>query len=189
MIVFAVYSAFMSLIDTYFSGLLHCHWGDWIQSIGTRPQQNKTRCNRVHNHWDVVCIVFWRLCNSSQYSARRDPQILQENNRGYICMQSSSPVLCRIPSMNTETHKDEYVAQNVRRVLLHFVLYMQCMPSRLYHWHCGNCEKEKWLKYVDKIHRYLKCNHNKTKHNETVCILHGIYSVSTVVWWERGIYR
>ena len=73
-------------------------------------------------------------------------------------------------------------------VVIHWLIFPY--PSGLLHWHCGNltiapCSASKatlmnmdtyfmWIHY-ERLH-----NHNKAKHNKTVCIFLGIYCTSVV---------
>ena len=62
-------------------------------------------------------------------------------------------------------------------VVIHWLIFPY--PSGLLHWHCGNLTiapvpaKQPWWIWINtscELH-----NHNKTKHNKTVCIFLGIY--------------
>ena len=72
-------------------------------------------------------------------------------------------------------------------VAIHWLIFPY--PSGLLHWHCGNLTiapvpaKQATLMNMDKYlmwnHYELLHNHNKTKHNKTVCIFLGIYCYLT----------
>ena len=59
-------------------------------------------------------------------------------------------------------------------VVIHWLIFPY--PSGLLHWHCGNLTM--WIDY-ERLH-----NHNKAKHNKTVCIFLGIYCT----WWPCTLY-
>ena len=87
----------------------------------------------------------------------------------------------------------QYIPRNMHTVfaLLCFVVVIHWLffpyPSGLLHWHCGNLtsasnatlmnmdEYFMWIHY-ERLH-----NHNKTKHNKTVCIFIGIYCSSKIL--------
>ena len=62
-------------------------------------------------------------------------------------------------------------------------------------WHWGSCiapvsVKQPWRIRVNVPHESTKnwwYNHNKTKHNQTVCIFYGIYSVNCLPYMMIGI--
>ena len=70
-------------------------------------------------------------------------------------------------------------------VVIHWLIFPY--PSGLLHWHCGNLTiapvpaKQPWImdKYFMWIHYERLHNHNKAKHNKTVCIFLGIYCSTT----------
>ena len=69
-------------------------------------------------------------------------------------------------------------------VVIHWLIFPY--PSGLLHWHCGNLTiapvpaKQPWWiwKYFMWIHYERLHNHNKAKHNKTVCIFRGIYYIT-----------
>ena len=71
----------------------------------------------------------------------------------------------------------QYIPRNMHTVfaVLCFVVVIHWLifpyPSGLLHWHCGNLTD----KYLMWIHYERLHNHNKAKHNKTVCIFLGIY--------------
>ena len=84
----------------------------------------------------------------------------------------------------------QYIPRNMHTVfaLLCFVVVIHWLifpyPSGLLHWHCGNLTiapvpaKQPWwiwIKYFMWINYERLHNHNKAKHNKTVCIFLGIY--------------
>ena len=79
----------------------------------------------------------------------------------------------------------QYIPRNMHTVfaLLCFVVVTYWLifpyPSGLLHWHCGNLASKATLMNMDKyfmwIHYERLHNHNKAKHNKTVCIFLGIY--------------
>ena len=84
----------------------------------------------------------------------------------------------------------QYIPRNMHTVfaLLCFVVVIHLTdfpyPSGLLHWHCGNLAiapvpAKATLMNIDKyfmwIHYERLHNHNKAKHNKTVCIFLGIY--------------
>ena len=82
----------------------------------------------------------------------------------------------------------QYIPRNMHTVfaLLCFVVVIHWLifpyPSGLLHWHCGNltiAPVPATLMNMDKyfmwIHYERLHNHNKAKHNKTVCIFLGIY--------------
>ena len=86
----------------------------------------------------------------------------------------------------------QYIPRNMHTVfaLLCFVVVIHWLifpyPSGLLHWHCGNLTiapvpaKQPWwiwIKYFMWIHYERLHNHNKAKHNKTVCIFLGIYCI------------
>ena len=96
----------------------------------------------------------------------------------------------------------QYIPRNMHTVfaLLCFVVVIHWLifpyPSGLLHWHCGNLTKVQNVLYtgvdfffaskatlmnMDKyfmwIHYERLHNHNKAKHNKTVCIFLGIYCI------------
>ena len=68
-------------------------------------------------------------------------------------------------------------------VVIHWLIFPY--PSGLLHWHCSNLTiapvpaKQPWWmdKYFMWIHYGRLHNHNKAKHNKTVCIFLGIYCI------------
>ena len=67
-------------------------------------------------------------------------------------------------------------------VVIHWLIFPY--PSGLLHWHCGNLTiapmpaKQPWWIWINTsmwIHYERLHNHNKAKHNKTVCIFLGIY--------------
>ena len=76
-------------------------------------------------------------------------------------------------------------------VVIHWLIFPY--PSGLLHWHCGNLTicpsaSKATLMNMDKyfmwIHYERLHNHNKAKHNKTVCIFLGIYCmVNARQWW------
>ena len=94
----------------------------------------------------------------------------------------------------------QYIPRNMHTVfaLLCFVVVIHWLffpyPSGLLHWHCGNLTiapvpaKQPWMK-IDKysmwIHYEQLHNHNKAKHNKTVCTFLGIYCSKK---HERGLW-
>ena len=87
----------------------------------------------------------------------------------------------------------QYTPRNMHTVftLLCFVVVIHWLtfpyPSGLLHWHCGNLTivpsaSKATLMNMDKyfmwIHYEWLHNHNKAKHNKTVCIFLGIYCTS-----------
>ena len=91
----------------------------------------------------------------------------------------------------------QYIPRNMHTVfaLLCFVVVIHWLifpyPSGLLHWHCGNLTiapvpaKQPW--YMDKyfmwVHYERLHNHNKAKHNKTVCIFLGIYCTYARQTW------
>ena len=68
-------------------------------------------------------------------------------------------------------------------VVIHWLIFPY--PSGLLHWHCGNltiapgpAKLMNMDKYFMWIHYDRLHNHNKAKHNKTVCIFLGIYCTS-----------
>ena len=87
----------------------------------------------------------------------------------------------------------QYIPRNMHTVfaLLCFVVVIHWLmfpyPSGVLHWHCGNLTiapsaSKATLMNMDKyfmwIHYERLHNHNKAKHNKTVCIFLGIYCTS-----------
>ena len=108
--------------------------------------------------------------------------IFQENTWPEYCMN-----VCQL-AMTTI----QYIPRNMHTVfaLLCFVVVIHWLifpyPSGLLHWHCGNLTiapvpaKQPWWiwkKYFMWIHYERLHNHNKAKHNKTVCIFLGIYCI------------
>ena len=85
----------------------------------------------------------------------------------------------------------QYIPRNMHTVtaLLCFVVVIHWLifpyPSGLLHWHCGNLwddcpsASKATLMNMDKYFMWIQYerlhNHNKAKHNKTVCIFLGIY--------------
>ena len=75
----------------------------------------------------------------------------------------------------------QYIPRNMHTVfaLLCFVVVIHWLifpyPSGLLHWHCGNLTMNMG-KCIMWIHYEWLHNHNKAKHNKTVCKFLGIYS-------------
>ena len=95
----------------------------------------------------------------------------------------------------TKRYPLQYIPRNMHTVfaLLCFVVVIHWLifpyPPGLLHWHCGNLTiapvpAKQPLRNMDKyfmwIHYERLHNHNKAKHNKTVCIFLGIYC--TCVW-------
>ena len=85
----------------------------------------------------------------------------------------------------------QYIPRNMHTVfaLLCFVVVIHWLifpyPSSLLHWHCGNLTiapvpaKQPWWIWINTSCDYERLhNHNKAKHNKTVCIFLGIYCTS-----------
>ena len=77
--------------------------------------------------------------------------------------------------------------------VIHWLIFPY--PSGLLHWHCGNLTiaqyQQTTLMNMDKyfmwIHYERLHNHNKAKHNKTVCIFLGIYCTLGIVYTKRDI--
>ena len=98
--------------------------------------------------------------------------------------------MCHIGACDKCSVSVQYIPRNMHAVfaLLCFVVVIHWLiipySSGLLHWHCGNITiapvpaKQPWWIwintsiwiYYDRLH-----NHNKAKHNKTVCIFLGIY--------------
>ena len=101
--------------------------------------------------------------------------------------------------------KVQYIPRNMHTVfaLLCFVVVIHWLicpyPSALLHWHCGNLTiapvpaKQPWWmdKYFMWIHYERLHNHNKAKHNKTVCIFLGIccncFGVNCSLWSRHAL--
>ena len=95
----------------------------------------------------------------------------------------------------------QYIPRNMHTVfaLLCFVVVIHWLifpyPSGLLHWHCGNLTiapvpaKQPWWIWINTwIHYERMHNHNKAKHNKTVCIFLGIYCTYRQMQ-QPGTYR
>ena len=95
----------------------------------------------------------------------------------------------------------QYIPRSMHTVfaLLCFVVVKHWLifpyPSGLLHWHCGNLAIDpsaskatlmKMDKYFMWIHYERLHNHNKAKHNKTVCIFLGKYCIPGLLQWHRG---
>ena len=84
----------------------------------------------------------------------------------------------------------QYIPRNMHTVfaLLCFVVVIHWLifpyPSGLLRWHCGNLTiapvpaKQPWWIWINTSCEFIMHNHNKAKHNKTVCIFLGIYCMS-----------
>ena len=99
-----------------------------------------------------------------------------------------------MPSHKKETgmglsNQLQYIPRNMHTVfaLLCFVVVIHWLifpyPSGLLHWHCSASKATlmNMDKYFMWIHYEQLRNHNKAKHNKTVCIFLGIYSNSILL--------
>ena len=105
-------------------------------------------------------------------------------------------------------HQIQYIPRNMHTVfaLLCFVVVIHWLisqyPSGLLHWHWGNSASKATLMNMDKyfmwIHYERLRNHNKAKHNKTVCIFLGIYCIMRTIsldwqgiwmplWWSAYV--
>ena len=94
--------------------------------------------------------------------------------------------------LETQRTDIQYIPRNMHTVfaLLCFVVVIHWLifpyPSGLLHWHCA---RKATLMNMDKyfmwIHYERLHNHNKAKHNKTVCIFLGIYCKITSYWWPQ----
>ena len=99
----------------------------------------------------------------------------------------------------------QFIPRNMHTVfaLLCFVVVIHWLvfpyPSGLLHWHCGNLTivpvpaKQPWWIWINTSWEFVYerlHNHNKAKHNKTVCIFIGIYCICVInPQWINTIRR
>ena len=115
------------------------------------------------------------------------------------CHKGWYPVFLRRYHLIWTKHGIQYIPRTMHTVfaLLCFVVVIHWLifpyPSGLLHWHCGNLTiapvpaKQPWWMWINTSCEFMWLhNHNKAKHNKTVCIFLGIYC--TTQWIGHTIY-
>ena len=138
--------------------------------------------------WDVItCSCPWNLPLISRMFTAFSPSSHQEELILTIATRATVKPSCL---------KIHYIPRNMHTVfaLLCFVVVIHWLifpyPSGLLHWHdCPSASKATLInmdKYFMWIHYERLHNHNKAKHNKTVCIFLGIYcNLTTAVTREQ----
>ena len=115
-----------------------------------------------------------------------------------LLVQSVMKILSKWQLFFQSPYRIQYIPINMHTVfaLLCFVVVIHWLifpyPSGLLHWHCGNLTiapvpaKQSWWIWINMwIHYERLHNHNKAKHNKTVCIFLGIYCMLCNFIWGR----
>ena len=131
--------------------------------------------------------LFQMTCEISQHTTMHEKTKISPNKFSYL-QTPLGPVLYQ-----DQIYYIQYIPRNMHTVfaLLCFVVVIHWLifpyPSGLLPWHCGNLTiapvpaKQPWwiwIKYFMWIHYERLHNHNKAKHNKTVCIFLGIYCIT-----------
>ena len=154
----------------------------------------------ITRHHIYVLMDQWQCPDVFDHFVHMNNMLKGHNRRhtNNIYVRSGIRKVC-IKELSNDTWNSiqiQYIPRNMHTVfaLLCFVVVIHWLifpyPSGLLHWHCGNRASKATLMNMDKYFMWIQFerlhNHNKAKHNKTVCIFLGIYCTCrdvTVHWY------